>query len=632
MYHVFSFMALRHALSRASLREALRAFPRRCRELGRFALLTLLGLMLAGPASAAGYFAQGGRLYDDSNREIQLRGINHFGFNTAILQPQYLWSMGWKEQIAQIKSLGFNAVRLPIAPDTLYVTTPVNTLSYMEPSKNADLIGKTSLQVLDLWMAEANRQGLYVLLDMHGISTKGGYQTWFVTNPADFYLIYNKQAYTQDNWIRDLVFVANRYAALPMFLGIDVFNEPYGVVRWAAGDPNMTNSANYWKPAVEQAAAAILAANPRLLIFVEGINGNWDGREDSRLPMNWGEDFQPQAYQPLNIPAYKLVLSPHTYGPDVFMKSTFTAPTYPANLAPQWETLFGKFSGTHPVVLGEWGGKYGNGTGGALDIIWQNALVDYLISKNMRSTFYWCYTPNSGDTGGILDDKLAVREDKMALLRKLWGTAPGATPIPTPTPTPVPVPVPTPTPTPTPTPLPPPPPLPAGTYAQPYIQNFAPSAGPVGTVVTMNGRGFTGLAYAKIGKALNAKVTVLSDAQVQVTVPAEATTGAIGLFNPKYQSWSATSFTVQGVRFDPTVLAITSFSPWAGRVGTKITISGRGMSSVKYASVGAATNIKVSVLSDSRLVLVLPAGATTAAIGLYSATGVVYTPTPFTVR
>jgi hypothetical protein len=56
------------------------------------------------------------------------------------------------------------------------------------------------------------------------------------------------------------------------------------------------------------------------------------------------------------------------------------------------------------------------------------------------------------------------------------------------------------------------------------------------------------------------------------------------------------------------------------------------MSSVKYASVGAATNIKVSVLSDSRLVLVLPAGATTAAIGLYSATGVVYTPTPFTVR
>ena len=72
-------------------------------------------------------------------------------------------------------------------------------------------------------------------------------------------------------------------------------------------------------------------------------------------------------------------------------------------------------------------GKYGSGTSGALDIIWQNALVDYLISKNMRSTFYWCYTPNSGDTGGILDDNLVVRQDKLTLLKKLWGTPPAAT-------------------------------------------------------------------------------------------------------------------------------------------------------------------------------------------------------------
>ena len=412
---------------------------------------TSLALAIASgfvlPVNAAGYFVQSGRIYDDAQREIQLRGINHFGFNTPILQPQYLWSMGWKEQIAQMKSLGFNAIRVPYAPDTLYVTTPVNSLSYVDASKNADLIGKTPLQVLDLWMAEANRQGMYVLLDFHSVSAKRQYPTWFVSNPADFNLIYNNAAYTQQNWIRDLSFVAGRYAALPYFMGIDLYNEPNGVVRWAEGDKNMTNAANYWKPAVEAAAASVLAVNPRLLIFVEGINGNWDGREISSMPMNWGEDLQPQAYQPLNIPNNKLVLAPHTYGPDVFVKSSFNATDYPLNLPAHWEILFGQFSAIHPVVLGEWGGKYGTGTSGNADIVWQNALVNYLIGKGMRSTFYWCYTPNSGDTGGILDDKLAVRTDKLALLKTLWGGAGSGVPVPPP-------PAPTPTPTPNPNPNP----------------------------------------------------------------------------------------------------------------------------------------------------------------------------------
>jgi len=165
-----------------------------------------------------------------------------------------------------------------------------------------------------------------------------------------------------------------------------------------------------------------LAANPRLLIFVQGVNGNYDGIENSNLPMNWGENFQPQAYKPLNIPNDKLVLTPHTYGPDVFAKSSFSAPSFPANLAADWDTLFGQFHPKHPVIFGEWGGRYGQGGVGQADVTWQNAFVDYLISKGMRNSFYWCYTPNSGDTGGILDDNLNVRQDKMALLQKLWGT------------------------------------------------------------------------------------------------------------------------------------------------------------------------------------------------------------------
>jgi hypothetical protein len=182
----------------------------------------------------------------------------------------------------------------------------------------------------------------------------------------------------------------------------------------------MTDPANYWKDAAESAAAAILAANPNLLIFVQGITGNFDHVEKSGISINWGENFQPQAYQPLNIPYDKLVLTPHTYGPDVFVKPSFSAPDFPANLAADWETLFGQFAQVYTVVPGEWGGRYGQGPGVPEDVVWQNAFVDYLLSKGISNSFYWCYTPNSGDTGGILDDSLNVQQSKMALLQRLW--------------------------------------------------------------------------------------------------------------------------------------------------------------------------------------------------------------------
>jgi len=379
-------------------------------------------------ATAGAYSVQSGKIHDASGREIQIRGVSHFGFNNPNLRPEYLWKMGWKQQIAQMKSLGFNAIRVPFVPDTLYSTTPVVNgpgQIYIDPALNPELIGKTPLQVLDLWMAEADRQGMYILLDFHSVSMVRLYPTWFLSNPADFNLVYNNQAYTKEDWVHDLAFVARRYAHLAHFLGIDLYNEPNGNVRWNSGaDPIY-----FWKAAAELASAAVLAANPKLLIFVQGINGNYDGIENSNIPSNWGENFQPQAYQPLNIPNDKLVLTPHTYGPDVFAKSSFSAPNFPANLAADWNTLFGQFHRNHAVVIGEWGGWYGQGgplgqggAGGQQDVTWQNAFVDYLIGKGMRNGFHWAYTHNSSDTGGIIDDGLNVRQDKMALLRRLWGT------------------------------------------------------------------------------------------------------------------------------------------------------------------------------------------------------------------
>ena len=89
-------------------------------------------------------------------------------------------------------------------------------------------------------------------------------------------------------------------------------------------------------------------------------------------------------------------------------------------MAAIWDRHFGQFIDSgHTVIIGEFGGKYGEGD--PRDVQWQDALVDYLLGKGVGSAFYWAWNPNSADTGGILDDDwITLREDKLALLKRLW--------------------------------------------------------------------------------------------------------------------------------------------------------------------------------------------------------------------
>jgi aryl-phospho-beta-D-glucosidase BglC (GH1 family) len=366
--------------------------------------------------SAMGYTVRAGKIYDGAGQRVQIRGVSHHGFNGDILRPTLLWVQGqdWIAQLRKMKQLGFNAIRVPFVPNTLYDKRTLGSWSYMVPGTGNDLIRQmTPLQALDAWMAEAGKD-FYILLDFHSISSTAQYGQWFTDDARGVGMVWNKTAYTKDDWIRDLVFVAKRYKSIAKLIGIDLYNEPNGKVRWSAGDGNMTDPAYYWKPAVEEAAKAVLAANPNLLVFVQGVDCTFDARGTSGIPTNWGEDIQAQAYDPLQIRADKLVFTPHTYGPSVFDKESFKASDFPRNLPAQWDTLFGQFAKTNAVVPGEWGGKYEGS-----DKVWQDAFVDYLISRDMRDSFYWTWA-NSGDTGAVIDNLGQVNAGKMALLRRLW--------------------------------------------------------------------------------------------------------------------------------------------------------------------------------------------------------------------
>ncbi|MGH2518660.1 MAG: IPT/TIG domain-containing protein, partial [Chloroflexota bacterium] len=85
---------------------------------------------------------------------------------------------------------------------------------------------------------------------------------------------------------------------------------------------------------------------------------------------------------------------------------------------------------------------------------------------------------------------------------------------------------------------PPPPPAP------PAISGFSPTSGPVGTVLTLTGTGFTGATSVRFNGTAATAYTVASATRITATVPAGATSGPISVTTPNGSATSAASFTV----------------------------------------------------------------------------------------
>lgn len=344
------------------------------------------------PVAEGEYHVAGGKIYQ-GEQVLAINGVNWFGFETANNVPHGLWSRNYKEMIKQMKDSGFNAVRIPFCPKTV-ANGPVSGIDY---SQNPDLEGLNSLEIMDKIVAELEEQEMYFVFDHHRPDCNAISELPTTSN------------YSEADWIADLTALAKRYRDKKYFLGMDLKNEPHGAATWGTGD------ATDWKLAAEKAGKAVLAANPDVLILVEGIQNN-PLCSDNSIAHWWGGNLEPQACYPLDLPQDKLVLSPHVYGPDVFPQEYFNAPDFPDNLPAIWEKHFGFLAGDYALIVGEWGGKYG--AGDPRDVAWQNALVKYLAKKKIHS-FYWSWNPNSGDTGGILnDDWTTVRNDKLKMLQE----------------------------------------------------------------------------------------------------------------------------------------------------------------------------------------------------------------------
>jgi hypothetical protein len=183
------------------------------------------------------------------------------------------------------------------------------------------------------------------------------------------------------------------------------------------------------KKAAQETALRILAINPNVLIFVEGIEAYRDASYPhikSKIIPNYNPADDPNTAQdlhwgwwggvligvkdyPIDLGSHQdqLVYSPHEYGPSVYNQQPWFIEgegITKNQMEIVWDHWFDfiRTDNIAPLLIGEWGGFMGGD-----NLKWKTLLRNHMRDNKIHHT-YWCLNPNSGDTGGILDYSFAA--------------------------------------------------------------------------------------------------------------------------------------------------------------------------------------------------------------------------------
>lgn len=346
----------------------------------------------------------GEKIIDARGQIVVLRGVNWFGIETELHAPHGLWRRDYREMLMEIRRLGYNLIRLPYSVAALRAFD-VSGIDF-SIGNNSQLQGKTPLEVMDIIIQEAERQGLLILLDSHRLNDQRIPELWY------------GDGFTEVDWINTWTMLAQRYKNQANVIGADLKNEPHGVASWGTN-----NLATDWRLAAERAGNAILSVNPNWLIVVEGVEKNVPGQ---KLQQHWqGGNLEGVNRYPVRLSRpNKLVYSPHEYGPGVFNQPYFSELSFPKNLRDRWQVGFNYIATQKiaPILIGEFGGRQVDAI--SKEGIWQNEFVKYIREHNL-SFAYWSWNPNSADTGGILlEDWQSYDLAKLQLLSQILPSAP----------------------------------------------------------------------------------------------------------------------------------------------------------------------------------------------------------------
>lgn len=158
----------------------------------------------------------------------------------------------------------------------------------------------------------------------------------------------------------------------------------------------------------------------------------------------------------------------------------------------------------------------------------------------------------------------------------------------------------------------------------PYVTNFTPISGTVGTTVTIGGTHFTGVTNVSFNGKSGTGLAVTLDYSLTVHAPAGVTSGPITVKGPKGSFTTTSNFFVQP--------AITGFSPSSGRTGTNVILLGTNFLGITAIRFGTTLATDFTVLSNNAVRAAVPTNAQSGTFTLMAPGGSAQTSSNFVVQ
>ena len=297
------------------------------------------------------------QIVDAAGHPVRLTSVNWYGFDEKEYVAGGLDHAPLAEIIDRIREIGVNSVRLPWANETLE-RNPLPPAYAI--AANPQFKSKHAMEIMDAVIAALARAHIMVILDNH-VSRAD----WCCSETDGNGLWYNAE-YSEKNWLSDWGKIAHRYRNQPWVVGADLRNELRNGAAWGGSDPKRD-----WHAAAERGGKAVLAANPQLLIMVEGPEYSTNFAGFDKLPVNLPVE-------------HRLVYSPHAYNIEGHSFADYD------DLKKTYEARAGFLLHAEPAVplwIGEFGTCQDLNCGANSG--WFRLFMRYLQENELLSWSYW---------------------------------------------------------------------------------------------------------------------------------------------------------------------------------------------------------------------------------------------------
>jgi endoglucanase len=336
---------------------------------------------------------------------MTLKSVNWYGFEYAPFVPGGLDKAPLDSILYTLHTLGFNALRIPFADETV----ESNPVVLKGVGANPSLRGLHSLDIMQRIIERAHVYGIRVILCNsrseagRGPELKTG--LWYTS------------AYPEQAWMNDWITLVKRFRNDSAFVGADLRNEPHIIGSsfdlnayfihgplWGAYHGTYYHDRD-WRYAAETLGNSLLNINPHMMIIVEGVQMYLDPDRGVLTGGLWGSNLVGVQYDPIVLAhPGQLMYSVHEYGPHMWQGDWFTPKTTYRSLAKRWTDLWGYLLSASrqlqtPIFVGEFGTCHQYWACVSSNQAWKQgfwfkSFVRYLHEHPQVSWAYWALNPD----------------------------------------------------------------------------------------------------------------------------------------------------------------------------------------------------------------------------------------------